>query len=997
MRHWFTALVLISSICSAQNIRYTSGNNNWNADSLGNHRFVVTVTKDAFIKNRDVAHVVIPWRRHDDNVAQKRIIIVPEKGTVPIDNVKIISADNERGTLFFEPVAGAGNYYVYYMPYRNEGRSNYPKGVYLQNTATAAGVWLKHTLPKQAFAEAVATTYESVNAFNSLYPMAMIATVKETQQLVNAAAGKSFIVFPEDRMHPVQMRDYLPYRWVQKGLRSVFKDTVARGEYFTFQLGVYALSDLENVQVVFSDLRSTSQQVIPARQMSCINTNGTDYKGGLFQKQVDISRNTVQSLWCAIDVPAATIPGVYTGTAIIKARQGGEQRIRLILVVNRQLIKDAAANPQKQTRLKWLNSTLAQENTVIAPYTPLQVTDATISLLGRKVQVNKDGFPAQIQSFFTPAMTTIGTMPNNILAEPIHFHHVEANGNAIQWKSEGLRFLQKEEGTVKWQAINTAPKLRMQVDAALEFDGFLAYTVKLVALDDIAFKDISFHIPVNPSMADYFMGLGMKGGERPDSVLWKWDVAHKNQDGGWIGTVNAGIQFSLKDEHYVRPLNTNFYLQKPLLLPSSWGNGTQGGINIFKKGSSVLVNAYNGARSMKAGDTLYYNFQLLITPFHTINTDFQWKTRFYHKYENLNSIKSKGASVVNIHHANAINPYINYPFIEWEKMKAYVDSAHALGLKVKIYNTVRELSNKAYETFPLRSLGHEIYSPGPGGGFSWLQEQVGKDYIAAWFVPEIKDAAIVNSGMSRWHNYYVEGMNWLVKNVGIDGIYLDDVAFDRVTMKRIKRILTQDGAPGIIDLHSANQFNKSDGFNNSANLYMEHFPYLNRLWFGEYFDYEKNDPAFFLTEVSGIPFGLMGEMLQDGGNAWRGMVYGMTNRIPWSDNADPRPIWKVWDDFGMEGTDMIGYWVAGCPVKTSHKQVLATVYRKNQTALVSLASWAANDENVSLKIDWKQLGIDPAKATITAPAIVNFQEAQTFKPGDAIPVRKNKGWLLIIK
>jgi hypothetical protein len=213
-------------------------------------------------------------------------------------------------------------------------------------------------------------------------------------------------------------------------------------------------------------------------------------------------------------------------------------------------------------------------------------------------------------------------------------------------------------------------------------------------------------------------------------------------------------------------------------------------------------------------------------------------------------------------------------------MKAYIDSAHATGLKVKIYNTVRELSNRSYELPALRSLGHEIYSPGKGGGFSWLQEHLDSDYIAAWFVPELKDAAIINSGMNRWHNYYVEGMNWLTQNVGIDGIYLDDVAFDRITMKRIKRVLTADGHPGIIDLHSANQYNKNDGFNNSANLYMEHFPYLNRLWFGEYFDYENNSPDFFLTEVSGIPFGLMGEMLQDGGNPWRGMIYGMTNRMP---------------------------------------------------------------------------------------------------------------------
>ena len=185
-------------------------------------------------------------------------------------------------------------------------------------------------------------------------------------------------------------------------------------------------------------------------------------------------------------------------------------------------------------------------------------------------------------------------------------------------------------------------------------------------------------------------------------------------------------------------------------------------------------------------------------------------------------------------------------------------------------------------------------------------------------------------------------------------------------MKRIKRVLTKDGHPGIIDLHSANQYNKNDGFNNSANLYMEHFPYLNRLWFGEYFDYEKNDPDFFLTEVSGIPFGLMGEMLQGGGNPWRGMIYGMTNRMPWSDNADPRPIWKVWDDFGMKGTKMVGYWVDDNPVKTDNDKVLATIYKKKGKTLVSIASWANDDVNVQLKIDWKKLGIDPLKATISA-------------------------------
>jgi hypothetical protein len=286
-----------------------------------------------------------------------------------------------------------------------------------------------------------------------------------------------------------------------------------------------------------------------------------------------------------------------------------------------------------------------------------------------------------------------------------------------------------------------------------------------------------------------------------------------------------------------------------------------------------------------------------------------------------------------------------------------------------------------------------VLSDGPGGGPSWLQEHLGGGYIAGWLVPELQDAAIINSGVSRWHNYYVEGLDWLVRNVGIDGLYIDDVAFDRLTMKRVRKVLDR-GRPGaLIDLHSANQFNPRDGFANSANLYLEHFPYLDRLWFGEYFDYGSG-PDFWLTELSGIPFGLMGEMLQDNGNPWRGMVFGMTQRLPWA--GDPSPLWRAWDAFGMEGTRMVGYWVGSNPIKTGRTDVLATTYVKAGKAMVALGSWAPQPVDVALAIDWGALGIDPASARITAPGIESFQPARTFRPGEPIPVEPGKGWLLVI-
>ena len=44
-------------------------------------------------------------------------------------------------------------------------------------------------------------------------------------------------------------------------------------------------------------------------------------------------------------------------------------------------------------------------------------------------------------------------------------------------------------------------------------------------------------------------------------------------------------------------------------------------------------------------------------------------------------------------------------------------------------------------------------------------------------------------------------------------------------------------------------------------------------------------------------------MFQGGGDRWLGMLFGMTTRLPWSSDkvkADPRPIWKIMDDFQSE-------------------------------------------------------------------------------------------------
>jgi hypothetical protein len=294
----------------------------------------------------------------------------------------------------------------------------------------------------------------------------------------------------------------------------------------------------------------------------------------------------------------------------------------------------------------------------------------------------------------------------------------------------------------------------------------------------------------------------------------------------------------------------------------------------------------------------------------------------------------------------------------------------------------------------MRSLGHEIFNDGEGGGHGWLQEHLVSDYHSAWHATRVNDAAILNKGTSRWTNYYIEGLNWLAREQQIDGLYLDDIAFSRATVKRISNVLHRHRDEVIIDLHSANQYNERDGYINSAFLYMEHFPYVSRLWFGEYFDYGA-EPDYWMTEVSGIPFGLPGEMLEKGGHPYRGMVYGMTTRVygPY----DPSGLWELFDDFGSDQSRMLGYWVEEVPIRVNHSRLKSTLYLQEDRALLAIGSWSEQDERVPLIIDWEKLGWKKEQVVMRAPYIKGLQSQEELSLEGPIHVPAGEGIILELR
>jgi len=1043
-------LAALPAVPPAQDVKYGVGT--WDPESgLGNHRAVVRVEAPApgkpgaqarnggqpvmtaeFPKASAAVRVRIPWRRHDIDPEKKNIIVVDAATGARLANVHPLAVSRESGDIVFEPRTVPGDYYVYFMPYKSEGRKNYPNVKYDQRQATADPAWLAANglaaggmalTAANAIPSAKIIEIQSADEFSTFYPMEVIATAAETDALLKARPDPPYFLFPENRLFPIRMAGDLPQRWITSGPGKSLRGEAAPGEYFTFQIGVWAARrPLEDLDVKFSDLVRAAangdngpragRAVIASSAVTCFNKGGSNWDGGAFKKIQSVGLGKIQALWCGLTIPKDAAPGVYIGRITVIPKGLPESAVDVELRVSGGALEDSGdSDPFRMSRLRWLDSRLAFDDDIVPPYTPLKTDGRTVSCLGRSLDIGPGGLPARIRSYFAPEMTRLAAEPVELTAAPFKLRVDGPDGRELDWTADpaGPRFTKRTPGAVAWEAASRTAGLTMTVAARMEFDGFVDYRIAVTTSQDIPVSDIRLEIPIGADCARYMMGLGFKGGERPESFDWSWDQK-KNQDALWVGAVNAGLQVSLRAENYSRPLNTNFYLSKPLNMPPSWWNEGRGSFTVRTltptgepagrgKKSCVLLAARSGPRTIRAGETLHFDFTLLLTPFKPLDPAAHFGQRYFHAYKPLDEVAASGANVINIHHANEINPYINYPFLRPQQMKAYIDEAHRRGFKVKIYDTIRELSNHAAELFALRSLGHEIFSPGPGGGSSWLQEHLETDYIAAWFVPELKDAAVINSGMSRWHNYYIEGLDWLARNVGIDGLYLDDVAFDRTTMLRVRKVLDRRRPGALIDLHSANQYNPRDGFASSANLYLEHFPFLNRLWFGEYFDYNGSRPDYWFVEMSGIPFGLMGEMLQDGGNPWRGAVFGMTSRLPWA--GDPRAVWKAWDDFGITSSEMIGWWVDANPVKTGNKDVLATVFLKKSKgpgsrALIALASWSKDPVDVRLAIDWKSLGLDPKRAVLRAPAIEKFQPAAEFRSGDAIRVEPAKGWLLVI-
>lgn len=983
-----TAIFMLFGICfvsaAQQQTEFRTADKPWDA-GLGNHRAVLEIVEPV-----DAVHLNLEWRRHDRKPEWKKFLIIHEATGEQVQNIHRIYVDNEHCEIAFGPISHAGKYLFYYLPFEpQEGHGFYSKN-YLKNESKADASWIKKNklnkkvLPKEV-AKATCVAFESRTAFDSFYPMEVIALKTEKEQYLKKQK-QTFHLFTEDRKYPVRMQDNIPQRWLEHSQSTSFAGKAMKNEYYAFQIALWASGeDIRNVTLDFSALTNGNAE-IPASALTCFNTEAVDPYGKPFTKRVDVAGGRVQPFWIGVDIPKNIQPGSYKGGITVISENESPRKVEIEILIQDKVIEDRGdSDPWRHSRLRWLNSTAGIDDKNVAPYAPIEfIGDRTYNLSGKEITLGEKGLTSSLKAY-----------ENEILSAPIAFVVETNQGVASFSNTVNEQLIKFESGVAIGAWDQDAANFDLHGVGVVEADGWLNYKIKLKAKSDTEVKDIRLEIPFNKDIATHMMGMGLPGQKVPENHHSKWKGP---QDAFWIGNAKGGLHCELLGASYSGPL-LNLYKPAP---PQSWDNEGKGGFKIKTTNSSVTAVVTSGKRSFKKGDEIEFEFSLIITPVKPIDSKSQFTNRYYHNggdpWPKQGELDAK-VKIINVHHANKFNPHINYPFIAVDEMKEFVDHWHKEDMKVKMYYTIRELTNYVTEIWALRSLGHEVLGNGPGGGYPWLREHFVDGYRAQWYdmVDSVTiDASVLTStGESRWFNYYIEGLKWLVQNVDIDGVYLDDVSYDRNMLKRMRKVMNEVKPGCMLDLHSNTGFSKGP-----AIQYTDFFPYLDKLWFGESFKYDEMPPENWLVEVSGIPFGHMGDMLHGGGNPWRGMVYGMTVRHPWTTEGvtcDPRSIWKIWDDFGIADAKMMGYWDDNPIVKTDNPDVKATAYVKDDKILISLASWADRPVDVALKIDWDAIGLDSGKVRLFAPTIENFQLEKAFSIYEEIPIEPKKGWLIIVE
>ena len=307
--------------------------------------------------------------------------------------------------------------------------------------------------------------------------------------------------------------------------REVFEGRAQPGEFYVFQIGVFAARKrIDDLRLRFSDLVSPQSRRISADAFRCFNLNGVDWLGSPRRYRFRLARGKVRALWIGVQVPKDTA-GTYHGRIEVQPKGLPPSVVKLRLHVSGPVLNDCGdSEAWRLSRLRWLDSTRGLEQTLVPPFTPVRVRGNVVSILNRKITFGELGLPTSIRSNRV-----------EVLARPMEFVVELASKTRLRWLATEDRLVRATQCEVVRLTKASSEECTLTVRSKTEFDGCITFCATLEARRDVKLADIRLEIPIRREVATYMMGMGKRGGIRPKEWHWKWSLRADNMV--WIGEV----------------------------------------------------------------------------------------------------------------------------------------------------------------------------------------------------------------------------------------------------------------------------------------------------------------------------------------------------------------------------------------------------------------------------------------------------------------------------
>lgn len=590
-----------------------------------------------------------------------------------------------------------------------------------------------------------------------------------------------------------------------------------------------------------------------------------------------------------------------------------------------------------------MGSTAGISDEVLPPWTPVVVSGSTVNVWGRAYRFEGLPFPASIK-----------TRDSEILAAPITLAAV-VDGKPLTWTGPTCRTVEARPNVVRLSTTAESVALRCEGAVAIEYDGMIRADVRLVPKGKLSLEKLILEVPLHAAHAKYLhFWPGRWGSVFNSDALAQEGFRGPFKPFYWLGDEWRGLAwFSESDRGFFNTAGDRV-------------------VEIVREGEVVRLRVNVITVPQSVAEPLEYTFGFQATPVKPARPD-AWDFRICHmggygiesqpmklpdgsQGTLLDYLAASGVRNLCFHeHWTDIQNYTTTT--HGEQLRKLVEACHARKIQLLLYHGY-EMSNIA----PEWDRWHEECLVHPrAGGYHRKPEQ--RAYIVCYRSP--------------WKDFIADGIDKLMAEYKIDGVYLDGTSEPwgcsnvrhrcgykrpdgsigttypifavRDLMKRIYTIVKKRNPNGQVNVHQ------------STCMTIPTLAFATSYWDGEQLQGLKRARpaqevlplAAFRAEFMGHNWGVPAELLWYSGGPFtrtEALSMALLHDVPMrplsvDDLAIAARLWKVFDAFGRAEATWVPYWQSDACVCTGSPALKVSLYHRPQQGLIAVIANIAQEES----------------------------------------------------